>query len=370
MNRLNAIVLSLMLLLSLGLGALTLKKDFAALESNYKSGKIDDAVDLLGNLKPTIDEERAFVIYYSAILKSNATESMQLHKNNVDKFPNALYAQKSMLELTKLNVLARNTDAALGYLRRITSPELEERYYWLAICSSEKEQYNDAINYGETYLKLSENQQMLENCYFVIADAYSSQKKYLSAASTLTRLGTLPQHPIDEQRYYFNLAMAYDKASKTSDALANYRRAYELNKYTQIAYQIEDRLFEMRSVNSSVDISFLYPYSELVIEGTQDVPKPDPVTPAAVDNSSPLKISGRPTSGYYLQAGRFSVADNALIRTKEIRGYGFPSAYFEEKQNGKSTWVVMSGPYTSQLDADSARNRLLSGNIDCFTVKY
>lgn len=371
MKRISIVTL-LLLILTIQVGAVTLRRDFANLESAYLKGDLDSAVDMLNLLKPTGDEERAFVIFYSAMLKSSSSEAILLHKQNCEKFPSAHYAQKSMMELAKLNILSHETDSALAYLRRITSSELNERFYWLAMCSAEKDIWQDVINHGENYLKVGTDEQMVENCYFLIADAYMRQKKYLSAASTLTRLGSAKGHPIDEQRYYYSLAYAYESGDKIPDALAAYRRAYEINKFSQLAYQIEDRLFDLRSGNSNVDISFLYPYTELVLPDSVGTETPPPVTPVnpVVSDGQPQKTSGRPSSGYYLQAGRFSVSDNAFSRAKEILAFGYPSLYFEEKQNGKSTWVVMSGPFTSQIDADGARTRLLSSKIDCFTVKY
>ena len=350
--------------------ALTLRKEFQNVETQYQSGNLDNVMDSLLKLKPTIEDERAFLMYYSAITKSSAAECLNLHDTNASKYPATLYGQKSRLELAKNAILDHDFKTADSHLKAINSPELSERFYWLSVAAFDQESWQEAINQAENYIRLNPDKEMTEAAHYMIANSYIKQKKSTSAVSTLTKLSGIPGYPTDMQLYNFTLGAAYDKAGNLPDAVSKYRTAYELNKFTQLAYQIEDRLFELRSKNSSLDISFLYPYSELVIPLDLDISQFFSNPPPVVDPSLPMKTTGRPTRGYYLQAGRFSVENNAIGRTKDILASNHPAVYFAESQNNKLTWVVMSGPYTNQSDADLARMKLMSNNIDCFTVKY
>ena len=351
------------------LQGLTLRKEFQELETQYQNGSLDNVTDLLIKLKPSTDEERAFVIYYSAMTKSSAAECLSLHESNSTRFPESLYGQKSKLELAKNAILEHDYQKAGSQLKAISNSLISERFYWLSVLAYDQDSWQEAIDQAENYLRLVPDKLISETAHYIVANSYIRQKKYMSAISTLTKFAAISGLPTDSQLYSYTLGTAYDKAGNLQDAVAKYRTAYELNKFTQLAYQIEDRLFELRSTNASLDISFLYPYSELVIEVPSDSAQAVNTAPV-VDPSKPLKTSGRPGSGYYLQAGRFSVEANAIGRTKDILSCNHPAVYFEEKQNNKSTWVVMSGPYSNQSDADLARMKLISSNIDCFTVKY
>lgn len=368
LNHKLPVILVLILIFG-SLQAVALRKDFQSLENQYRSGNLDNVTDLLLKLKPTTDEERAFVIYYSAMTKSSAAECLNLHESNSTRNTGTYYGQLSKLELAKNALLDHDHKTASLHLKAINSPEISERFYWLCVTAYEQEAWQEAINQGENYLRLNPDMALAESAYYLIANSYIKQNKSSSAIASLNKLKGIDGLPTDSQLFNYTLAQAYDNAGNLSDAVAKYRVAYELNKFTQLAYQIEDRLFQLRSRNSSLDISFLYPYSELVLEIPADTSRtvsPPPVT----DQAKPLKTSGRPTTGYYLQAGRFSVEANAISRTKDILACNHPAVYFEERQNNKNTWVVMSGPYPNQTDADMARLKLISSNIDCFTVKY
>jgi tetratricopeptide (TPR) repeat protein len=240
------------------------------------------------------------------------------------------------------------------------------------------DQHEDCISFAESFLRISGTNPLVEKAFYLMADAQMTLRRYQNAVSSLNRLKDKPGLPSDEQYFYYQLASAYEKAGNITEAVVNYRRSYESNKFTQIAYQIEDKLFALRSTNrSQVDISFLYPYTELNIpvpsdslsSGTQQNTASNPVVP----NSStlePQRVNARPNSGYYLQAGRFSVEANAVSRATEICTKNLQSLYFQEQQGGRSTWVVMSGPFSSSAEAETARNLLISNNIDCFAVRY
>lgn len=359
-----------LLFVVLGLEAIELRRDFSQLANQYRIGRLDTAADQLSRLRPSNDEERAFVLYYGALLNSSVTEAKQTHQQNYERYRDTYHGQLSLLELAKTSILEHSLEEARIALRSITHPDISQRHYWQAVTALHMEQYADAASFADTYLRINPTGEYVEQAYYILADAQSAQGRYQNAVSTLNRLLEIDGLPANEQYFQYRLGRAYEDASNYTEALRCYRRAFERNQYSQVAYQVEDRLFAMRARNSSIDISWLYPYTliEDPIPAQADTTIASVSLPGAQDG--PLKASGRPTQGYYLQAGRFSSEDNAISRTRDIRSRNLPSVYFEEMQSGRMTWVVMSGPFESATESETARNLLLSYNIDCFAIRY
>lgn len=364
------------MLIAFSLSALELRRDFASLANQYRRGQIDNVAEQILRLQANSDEERAFLLYYGAKLKANMTESLSLHQQNITRFPTSYHGQLSMLEVAKNQILQHDLSSAKALLRRITHPEIPERLYWQAVCAFHLEEYEDSAGFAENYIRQGSSGDYFEQAYYLLADAHSQQNRHSNSVNTLNRLRAISSFPTDEQFFYYRLGYAQERSGASRDALNSYQRSYEMNKFSQTAYMVEDRLFAMRSrVGSSLDISFLYPYTVIadstasadsasVTSNTQST-SPDP----AILNA-PLKISGRPNRGIFLQAGRFSVEANAISRANEIRARNMPSSYFEEQQGGRATWVVMSGPFESATASEQARQTLVSQSIDCFVVRY
>lgn len=360
------------------LSAVELRRDFAALRTSFEAGQLDNAADQLLRLRPSTDEERAFVLHYTALLKAGLADAKPVFNQNIERYPSTYYGQMSMLELGKILLLEHDLQGCHSILRRITHPDIVDRLYWQAVCSMQLDQHEDCISFADSFIRLSGTNALIEKAFYLMADSQMTLRRYQNAVSTLNRLKDKPGLPSDEQYFYYQLASAYEKAGNITEAVANYRRSYESNKFTQVAYQIEDKLFALRSTNrSQVDISFLYPYTELNIPVPSDSigtanPQNTVSLPVVTGGTTlePRRVNVRPNSGYYLQAGRFSVEANALSRANEICTKNLQSLYFPEQQGGRNTWVVMSGPFSSAAEAETARNLLISHNIDCFAVRY
>ncbi len=371
----NIILIILLSLILLSFSYANIRKEFIDVEAQYSSGNLDAVAGNLINLKPQNDEERAFVSYYTARLDKSISTATTSYNQLVSRYPSTKYGQLGILELAKINILDRNIEAATDLLRRITHNDISERTYWQSVCSFQTGDWQKAINHSENYLRIAPQSRLVEDTYYLIANSYLNQGKSHSAITTLNKLNSIQGLPTDKQHFLFLLGFAYEANRNIRDAVAQYKEGYLLNKYSQLAYRIEDRLFEMRSTHgSTVDISFLYPYVELSLQEVSSVVSTDPTPPASNGKSefienAPLKAPARPEGDYFIQAGRFSNETNASNLVKRIRSFEIPAVYYDSMHNDRMTWVVVSGPYANQQDAIFAHSKLRENEIDCFITR-
>jgi TolA-binding protein len=371
----NIVLLLLLTLLTHSYSYANIRKEFADLEAQFQTGNLDSVAGNLMNLKPQSAEEKAFIAYYTARLDKSMATAKVSYNQLVSKYPSTKYGQLGILELAKISVLDRNIEAATDLLRRITNNDISERTYWQAVCSFQSSDWQNAISHSENYLRIAPQSHLVEDTYYLIANCYLSQGKAHSAITSLNKLHSIEGQPTDMQHFHFLLGNAYEANSNIRDAVSQYKEGYLLNKYSQMAYRIEDRLFEMRSMHGSiVDIGFLYPYTELSLQDVSHIVHTDP-SPQTTNGKSefvadaPLKASSKPMGDYFIQAGRFSSETNALNLVKKIRSYEIPAVYYDSMHNDKMTWVVVSGPYSNQQEAIFAHSKLRENEIDCFITR-
>lgn len=358
-------------------------KDYLELERQYKTGQLSQVKSSLAALKPRRDEEKALVGYYSALCQKTKTEALAEFQAVAQAYPKTSYGQFSMLEAAKIHILEREIPAAQSLLRNITSADIIERFYWMAVSFYWLEDFSAAIANAENYLRLSPSDALAESALHLVADAYIAQKKYQSAVSSLDKIKKLPEQ--DLQYYYYRLGYAQELLGDFGQATRAYRTGYELDKYSQAAFGIEERLFALRSRAPALDLSFLYPYTPLELDlpdpvsdsTTADAPeavKPREITPSVplpeITSSMPIKLLIKPKSGFFLQAGRFSVESNAERLVQSIRSMKIPSTYYEEGSKGSKTWVVLAGPFENQQQTDAAKTLLFQSEINSFIVQY
>jgi len=393
-TRFSPVCLALALILTLVSAPLcsVLRKEFGELDRLFATGKLDELSEALSGLKPANDDERAALGYYNAMLKTKAADFLKAHQSVAQQFPSSPHAQKSLLEIGKTLLLERELDEAKTTFRKIVSSELMERFYWLALCAWWQDDYQAAIDNAENYLRLDSSGEYAESAHYLIANSYLEQKKAYSAVSTLGKLQKLKLPELDEQYLYYRLGYAYEQSDKLVDAVSAYQKGYEMDKYSQVAYLIEDRLFELRTRSRNIDISFLYPYSllQIALESEDQAAadslkiKPDnpayqpPVlnppslpTPGIQTNpNAPVKLKSKPAEGYWLQAGRFSMEANANKLVVNIRLMNLPAAYYEDIQGGKKSWVVLCGSFADKTTAENAKQSLADQKINSFITFY
>lgn len=357
-----------------------IRREILDIEKQFDRGKFDEVTDLLSKQKPSNDEERALLGHVSAAMMHKKSEALRSFIGNADRYPKTLHGQKSMLEAAKLYVLERDVDAALAQLRKISSTQLPDRLYWMAVCAFWQDNFTNAISHAEEYLKLVPSGVHAESALYIVVDSYLEQKKYYSALTTLNKISKIKDR--DEQYLQYMIGYANELSGKNTDALQAYKAGYDLNKYSQIAFNIEERLFVMRSRNPSIDIGFLYPYTPLDIAVTPSTPdsanaivQSNPITPptpsiSPVNADLPTKVKEKPKNGLYLQAGRFSVEINASKLVVSMREMQIPAVYYEDRSKTSTTWVVLAGPFIHRDDADTARKTLSAKEINSFVIQF
>lgn len=371
------IILILLLTFAIHLPA-QIRKELQRLETKFQQGSINEMADRIASIKANNEDERAFISHYSAMLKKDKAEALSQHQRVAERYPKTFYGQKSLLEAAIIHSLDRNFTEAQSMLRKINAPQLPQRMYWLAIAAYGMDDYSSAIANAENYLRLSPEGLHAENAMYLICDAYLMQKKYQSALTSLEKITRIKDY--DQQYYLYRKGYIQEQNGHTSDALATYQESYELDRYSQIAFLVEDRIFTMRSHRPSLDISFLYPYSPLEIAAEDSLQSTSPIqsqvveTPPVpvkpIDQEAPIRILTKPQTGIFLQSGRFSVESNAERLSKSIRHLNIPAIYYEEQHQGKKTWVVIAGPFDNKSDSNQARDTLSKNEINSFVVQY
>lgn len=347
-----------------------LSNDWKNIESLYQQGRLDDLASNLFSTKTKNDEDRALQAFMSAMLKTSREDTYNLLRQTSERFPKTYYGQLGIIEQAKIHLLEREPIQARDLLQSVTSVELSERYYWLAVCADALNDHPATVSQGENYLRLEPQGKFLEEAYYLIASAYQSQGKHQSAIATLGKLGAIEGFPKHRQYFHYLMGSLYKLSSQPDEALSYFRQGFEINRNSQLAFQIEDGLFELKErYGSRIDLSFLYPYSaadttDIVVEATvpEDLPQ--------IDANLPIKLSAKPQGGYFVQAGRFGSESNANNLAATLRGLNLQGGYFEDKANKSTPWVVVTGPYGTKGEADRVRTHLVSNGIESFITQF
>lgn len=328
---------------------------------------------------PATDEEKAFVLFYKAMLITDGALAKGFLQQICDLYPKQPITQKAYLELGHIHLLDRDCSSALSTYRKITDPAMPEKSYWIANTQYQMGDYALAIKSAETFLPSSRLTSMTEDAYFLIADAYINLDQYNNAVISLNKLKSLQQELNDPQYFHYRIGYALERLGNKSEAIIHYRQGYEANRFSQMAYLIEDRLFELRGkLGTAVDLAFLYPFSDAPLP---DIVLSEPaitnklndavVTPVIepTPKSGSVQLEKAPEKGLYLQAGRFSSKANAVKLSDKIVAMGYPCMYYKTEKYKDVSWVVICGSFDTTVVANDAMAALKTNNIDCFIIQ-
>jgi tetratricopeptide (TPR) repeat protein len=352
-----------------------LKKELQDIAMLYEKGEADKIAVLLNKATSTTDDEKAFILYYKALISPDADKAKQNLRQLCDIYPKTQFCQSAYLELGHLYLLDRDYTEALVYFKKITSPDFPQKHYWIAQTYYQQADYQNAISSAEQYLRFAKPSDEAEDISFLIADAYIEIKQYNNAINTLKKMNSIG----DKQYYHYRYGFAQEMLGSKTEALSHYQIGFEADRYSQLAYLIEDRLFDLRDRNrTEVDLSFLYPYSDSPLpdivlatpivpaEPVENVKQPE-IAPIAPKQSK--QLDAPPKSGIFLQAGRFSKLENAAKLSDKIAALDLTGSYYKATGFKDVSWVVVCGPFKTEQEAIDARDKLKTSNIDCFIIQ-
>lgn len=357
----------------------SVKPEILAIIDYYNKGDTAKCAALLQSANPDNPEDKAAVLFYKALLSSDAAIARTDYLSIRSTYPKSQYAQKALIELGNMALLDREYDKALGYYSDVTDPNIVDKHYWMANTYYQMSDYKNAIASGNIYIRFAKFNSRVEDIYYLVADAYFSSFQFNNVISTLKKLLALPDSLEDEQYLRYRYGYAYEKLGNKQEALSQYKQGIEIDRFSSLAYMIEDRLFEMRGRNgSSLDLSFLYPYCgnplpDVVIE--EQLKEELEAEPEQQDSTKVVKVieskplDAIPDKGLYLQAGRFSQEKNATKLCEQINKLKLNAQYYKSTQFKDVSWVVVVGPYESQEVAINAKDTLKDNLIDSFIIE-
>ena len=344
-------------------------KGLQSMETMLEQGKLDDLASMVYSSKATTDEDHAFLSYLNALLKKQQSDCTTLLQQTAERFPSTYYGQLSMLEKAKMHILERDYPSAKKLLTSIKTADITEHYYWLALCAQATDDNTSCLSYCESYLRLTPKGERTEATIYLMAEVLMKQGKYQNAISTLNKLTPIAGYPRNKQYYNYQMGLLYRKLDDPQQSLQYLKTGFEIDRNTQLAFLIEDSLLELKDrYGDRIDLSFLYPFTEAEIPDYNPAPPNTPQPPTNLN--SPMKLSAKPTGGFFIQAGRFVVVANAEKLCGSIRQHNVSANYFEDKSNKSTPWVVISGPYNTKAEADAVRQLLIGNNIECFVTKF
>ncbi len=356
-----------------------IKPEIQSIIDNYDKGETNTCISLLQSALPVTPEENAIVLYYKAIMDKDIETAKTNFSTLIKSYPKTRYAQKAMIELGNQCLLDREYEKALNYYRSITDPDLVEKDYWIANVYYQMSDYQNSIASGNQFIRYAKFGPMIEDIYYLVADSYFSLAQYNNTISTLKKLLAQPNTLDDEQYLRYRYGYACELLGNRQEAISQYKQGIEKDRFSSLAYLIEDRLFDMRGkYGSSLDLSFLYPFSDsplpdIVIEeqlkAEEEAEQEKQDSTLVVIDNQPKRLDAAPDSGLYLQAGRFSLEKNALKLCEQIIKLKLNALYYKSTQFKDVSWVVVIGPYQTQEEAQTAKDTLKDNLIDSFIIE-
>jgi tetratricopeptide (TPR) repeat protein len=281
--------------------------------------------------------------------KSHTMENdfIPLYKNLCKNYPNDYYAQLSLLELSKIELLKRNYQKALDYLKKIDNPKIKEKPYWLAKVYLKLGKYIPAIYSAQNFIYLAPYQKdKAEDMLITIAEAFIQKKSYYKALSTLNSLRKSEYANNFIPLIVYKTGECYEKLEKYEKAIKIYKKMKIDFPYNQYTYFAQDRIYEL---TSEYDIKL------------NDTPKkPKKLDKAAV---SPNDFD------LYLQAGAYGTKAKALLQQKRINSLGIKTTIGKKTKHNKALYIVYAGPFKNTDEMKKASNKLKEKNIEFFIYK-
>ena len=288
-------------------------------------------------------------LYKNAKAKIEQNDFKQAFQNIFIKYPDTYYGQLSLLELAKIELLERNYEQAIIYLKKIYNPGVETKQYWLAKCYLKSENYDGAIISAQNYIFDSKNKEKIETAYFIIIEAYIQQNVFERALNTLEFLRNSEFINNNIPLLHYKIGYCYEKTKKYEEAFRSYKKLKVDFPYHQYSYLAEDRIYNLTR-NEKFEID------------------PDNIQPDNNQKNNNNKQEKKLKK--FLQVGAFSSRKNARKHASDINNFlNHSYIVFEKVINGKNLFIVAFGPYENDKNLNKAKQTLEKKSINFFLIQ-
>ena len=289
-------------------------------------------------------------LFEKAKASNEQSNFMPIYEDLSENYTDTHYGQLALLELAKIYILERKYSNAIKSLKMIHHQDIADKQYWLAKAYLKEDKLQLAIVSAQIFISESDDNDKIENAYFIIAEAYIQQNMYKRAFNTLETLRTSKYINNNIPLLHFKMGNCKEFMGKFEDALICYKKLKKDFPYHQYSYLAEDRLFEMKNDNKiNVSLSNINSYR-------QDEPKQE--TEAATGE---YKV--------YLQVGAFSSEENAVKLGKKVKQIGYDFIVFSKIKDNNKLFVVAAGPFEKDKKLKEAMKKLEKNDLKPYVIK-
>lgn len=290
--------------------------------------------------------------YLEAKSQKNQYQFKESFEDLFMQYPDTYYGQLSLLELGKIELLKRDYNKAISYLKQIHHPDISEKEFWLAEAYLKNKEFDTSIIASQNYIFDSDDPTKIELSYFLIAESYIEKKNFTKAISTLDYLKNSEFIHNNIPLLHFKLGYCYEKKKEIEKALLSFRKLKIDFPYSQYTYQAEERIKNLG--NPTLEIDVIESDNQELIKKKKNV----------------IKENKQTGSLRYLQVGVFSSKKNADKMSDRINTFMKGKvAIFPRKNNGDIQHVVAVGPFDSDSSIKIAKEQLSNKNISTFEIK-
>ena len=274
-----------------------------------------------------------------------------LYEKAYEEDHDSVFGQKSLLELAKLNFFKREYNNAVSLLKKIHHKEILDKQYWLAKSYLKMEKYHLSIISSQIFIAESEDNEEIENAYFLIAGAYLQQKMYKRAFNTLESLRTSKYIKNNIPLLHYKMGICKEEQGKFEQALMFYKKLKQDFPYHQCCYLAEDRIYNLKKSDKlEIDLSEINTFR-----------KEEPKKETKAATGKDLKI--------YLQVGAFGSEERAEKLGKKVKVIGYKYIVFSKIKNNSKLYVVAAGPFDEKNNLKKVMQKLKKNDIDSYVIK-
>ncbi len=289
-------------------------------------------------------------LFEKAKASNKQSDFMPIYEDLSANYTDSYYGQLSLIELAKIYILKRQYSKAIESLKKIHHQGIADKQYWLAKAYLKENKLQLAVVSAQIFISESNDNDKIENAYFIIAEAYIQQNMYKRAFNTLETLRTSQYIKNNIPLLHFKMGNCKEFMGKYDDALMCYKKLKKDFPYHQYSYLAEDRLFELKS-DDKIDVSL-----SNINSYRQNEPKQE--TKAATGE---YKI--------YLQVGAFSSEENAIKLGKKVKQIGYNFIVFQKIKDNNKLFVVAAGPFEKDKKLKEAMKKLEKNDLKSYVIK-